>query len=213
MSQRELPAFVHVGGPRGSVSTREPQTKLVEGVPAEPGLWVFLLGDMTIFGAFFVVFLWERRQDPSGFARSAAELLQPVGVVNTLVLLVSSYLVVLALDAHRRDQRQRAQQLVKGALLCALVFASLKAVEYSLELHGGRTPGSNRFFTFYYVLTGVHLLHVMLGALLLSLWCRRTSRAGEWSADRGLVEAAAVYWHMVDLLWVVIFSVVYLVCA
>jgi nitric oxide reductase NorE protein len=213
MSQRQLAPFLPVEDPAGSASTREPRTNLVEGVPAEPGLWVFLLGDMTIFGAFFVVFLWERRQDPSEFAQSAAELFQPVGVVNTLVLLVSSYVVVLALEAHRRNQRERAHQLVNGALFCAFVFASLKAVEYSLELHAGHTPGSNTFFTFYYVLTGVHLLHVMLGAVLLLLWRRRTSRPAEWPADRGLVEAAAVYWHMVDLLWVVIFSLVYLVCA
>jgi nitric oxide reductase NorE protein len=213
MSQRELPSFLSVEGTAGSASTREPHTKLVEGVPAEPGLWVFLFGDMTIFGAFFVVFLWERRQDPSDFAGSTAELFQPIGVVNTLVLLLSSYLVVLALEAHRRNQRERAHQLVNGALLCAFVFASLKAVEYSLELHAGHTPSSNTFFTFYYVLTGVHLLHVALGALLLFLWRRRTHRATEWSTDRGLVEAAAVYWHMVDLLWVVIFSLVYLVSA
>lgn len=213
MNQRELPLFLADEGISASVSSREPRTKLVEGVPAEPGLWVFLFGDMTIFGAFFVVFLWERRQDPAEFAHSATELYQPIGVLNTLVLLVSSYVVVLALEAHRGNQRERARKLVNGALFCALVFVSLKAVEYSLELHAGHTPASNTFFTFYYVLTGVHLLHVILGALLLFLWRRRTDRAAEWSTDRGLVEAAAVYWHMVDLLWVVIFSLVYLVCA
>jgi len=213
MSQRDLPSFLPVGGTSGSASIREPRTTLVVGVPAEPGLWVFLFGDMTIFGAFFVVLLWERRQDPTEFARSAAQLHQPIGVVNTLVLLVSSYLVVLALEAHRRNLRELARKLVNGALICALAFASLKAIEYSLELHAGHTPGSNRFFTFYYVLTGVHLLHVVLGALLLSWWRRRTNRAAEWSTDRGLVEAAAVFWHMVDLLWVVIFALVYLACA
>jgi nitric oxide reductase NorE protein len=213
MSQRGLPLFLQVGDMPSSASTREPRTKLVDGVPAEPGLWVFLFGDMTIFGAFFVVFLWERRQDPSEFAQSAAQLYQPLGVVNTVVLLASSYLVVLAHGAHRRNQRERARALVNGALCCAFAFASLKAVEYSLELVAGHTPASNTFFTFYYVLTGVHLLHVILGALLLILWRRRTNRATEWSTHRGLVEAAAVYWHMVDLLWVVIFSLLYLVCA
>ncbi|MFL6107999.1 MAG: cytochrome c oxidase subunit 3 [Marmoricola sp.] len=213
MSQRELAPFLPTRGRAVPASTRAPQTKLVEGVPAEPGLWVFLFGDMTIFGAFFVVFLWEHRQDSSGFARSAAELFQPVGVINTLVLLASSYLVVLALDAHRRDRRDRAQRLVTGALCCAFTFASLKAVEYSLELHAGHMPNSNTFFTFYYVLTGVHLLHVVLGAALLFLWRRKTNRATEWPTDRGLVEAAAIFWHMVDLLWVVIFSLLYLVCA
>ncbi|MFL6024149.1 MAG: cytochrome c oxidase subunit 3 [Marmoricola sp.] len=213
MSQRELAPFLGGGLAAAPASTRALQRNMVEGVPAEPGLWVFLFGDMAIFGAFFVVFLWERRQDPSEFAHSAAHLYQPIGVVNTLVLLVSSYLVVLALEAHRRNQRERARTLLNAALCFAFAFASLKAVEYSLELSAGHTPGSNRFFTFYYVLTGVHLLHVILGAFLLFLWRRRTNRASEWATHRGLVEAAAVYWHMVDLLWVVIFSLLYLVCA
>ena len=80
----------------------------IPGLPAEPGLWVFVLGDMTVFGWFFLVFMWENRQDRELFAESVVELYQPIGVLNTLVLLLSSLLVVLALHAHRPPRPSRA---------------------------------------------------------------------------------------------------------
>jgi len=183
------------------------------GLPAEPGLWVFVLGDMTIFGLFFAVFAWEGRQDRALFTTSHEALLQPIGVLNTLVLLVSSYFVVLALHAHRTNRHRLAGRLISGALGCAVVFALLKAVEYQAEISGGHVPGTNLFFTFYYVMTGVHLLHVLIGAGLLLLWRQRTKRAAPFVDHRRLIEASAVYWHMVDLLWVLIFTIVYLTAA
>jgi len=191
---------------------RDQAPRRQDGLPAEAGLWVFVFGDMTIFGAFFSVFLWENRSDRDLFSASAKELIQPIGVVNTLVLLASSYLVVLALHAHREGRLEAASRLLAGAGACGLAFGGLKAVEYSLELGSGHTPASNTFFTFYYVMTGVHLLHVLIGVVLLAFWRRRTRRSAEWSGDRAFVESAAVYWHMVDLLWIVIFALLYLVC-
>ena len=179
--------------------------------PAETGLWVFVLGDMTIFGAFFLVFLVENRADRPGFARAASQLLTAVGAINTFVLLLSSYLVVLAVHARRSDAAKRAGVLVLGALGCAATFAVLKVVEYGSELAAGNTPRSGLFFTFYFVLTGVHLLHVLIGSVLLSIWWRRTRSGRPWRVVRRYVEGSAVYWHMVDLLWIVIFTLLYLV--
>lgn len=184
----------------------------VEGLPAEPGLWVFVVGDMTIFGIFFSVFLWENRSERELFGASASELYQPIGVANTLVLLVSSYLVVLALHLHRSGQVEQVRRLLVGAMSCGLAFAGLKAVEYGMELGDGHTPGSNVFFTFYYVMTAVHLLHVLIGMTLLGVWRRRSVADRGWNEQRTFVESAAVYWHMVDLLWLVIFALLYLVC-
>lgn len=181
------------------------------GLPAETGLWLFVLGDMTVFGWFFVVFMWERRRDEGLFVSSSAALYQPIGVVNTLVLLVSSLLVVLALHAHRVGRRPSAIRYLGGAGLCAVTFAGLKAVEYTLEIQAGHTPTENTFFLFYFALTGIHLVHVLVGALLLGGWWRVARRGNSWGRDRLFVESAAVYWHMVDLLWIVIFTLVYLV--
>jgi len=180
------------------------------GLPAEPGLWVFVLGDMTIFGLFFTVFSWEGSRARELFAASAQTLVQPIGVANTLVLLLSSYFVALALHAHRTSRFETATRMISGTLACAIAFALLKAVEYHAGITSGHVPGTNVFFTFYYVMTGVHLLHVLIGAVLLLVWRARTKRVERFDDGRRLVEASAVYWHMVDLLWILIFTIVYL---
>jgi nitric oxide reductase NorE protein len=182
-------------------------------VPGEIGLWIFILGDMTLFGAMFIVLMWENRSARAAFHGSAQELAQSIGVVNTLVLLLSSYLVVAATWAHRRGDHVRATRYVLGALACALAFATLKGVEYSHAITAGHTPTTNLLFTFYFVLTGVHLLHVVVGSGLLVGWWLALRRRRPWIRGRRLFEGIAVYWHMVDLLWIAIFTLVYLACA
>jgi nitric oxide reductase NorE protein len=182
-------------------------------IPGEAGLWIFVLGDMTLFAAIMLVFLWERRSDPGGFKEWAHQLVQPIGAVNTLVLLLSSYLVVQALYAHRADRFRQAQRLVAGVLGCAAVFVGLKAFEYYHAISAGHTPSSGLFFTFYFILTGLHLLHVIVGSALLTAWQRMLARRRPWTGAWRLVESIASYWHMVDLLWVAIFALVYLVSA
>lgn len=182
-------------------------------IPGEAGLWIFILGDMTLFAAIMLVFLWDRRAQPEVFTQSAHQLLQPIGAINTLVLLLSSYLVVRALAAHRAGKYPAARKSVACAIGCAAVFAGLKAVEYTSEITAGHTPASGIFFTFYFVLTGLHLLHVVIGSALLLAWQNMLKRGRPWVRARGLVEGIASYWHMVDLLWVAIFALVYLVSA
>ena len=206
----DLPEFLG-GSPVEARPTRTELPRAREGrIPGEAGLWIFILGDMSLFGAFFVVLLWERRTAPEIFGGSARELMRSIGVINTAVLLFSSYLVVSALWAHRQRCWRRARLSVVAALTCAGIFATLKAAEYVHILGGGEGPATNTFYTFYFVLTGVHLLHVLIGAALLTSWIQVLRRRGPVGR---LVEAIAVYWHMVDLLWVVIFTLLYLVCA
>lgn len=194
-------------------ATQRPKRPAAGHIPGEAGLWIFLLGDMTLFAAIMLVFLWDRRAQPDLFTQSAHQLIQPIGAVNTLVLLLSSYLVVRALAAHRAGRHTVARQLVGGAIGCAAVFAGLKAVEYTSEITAGHTPASGTFFTFYFVLTGLHLLHVLIGSALLLAWQGMLKHRRPWVRARGVVEGIASYWHMVDLLWVAIFALVYLVSA
>jgi nitric oxide reductase NorE protein len=210
----ELPDFLVAGDdddPPRAVHVTVPPGR--NRIPGEPGLWIFILGDMTLFGAFFIALMWENRQFQTVFQSSAAHLNRPIGAVNTLVLLLSSYAVVAAISAHRRDKHRLARRWLNVALACGVVFVALKAVEYTQGIAAGHTPTSNMFFTFYYVLTGIHLLHVLLGTGLLAIWGMSLRRQKLFTASRQLAEGIAVYWHMVDLLWVLIFSLVYLVCA
>jgi nitric oxide reductase NorE protein len=216
MTRPELPEFLwaDVDDVLRAPSTPRSQARGSRGhVPGEAGLWIFILGDMTLFGVIFIVLMWENRSARTVFHQSALELHRTIGVVNTLVLLLSSYLVVAATWAHRRGDHARSSTLIFGTMACALVFAALKAVEYTQGIAAGHTPATNLFFTFYYVLTGVHLLHVVIGAGLLSSWVLALRRRRPWDTGCRLFEGIAVYWHMVDLLWIAIFTLVYLVCS
>jgi nitric oxide reductase NorE protein len=209
----ELPEFLG-GADHDRVEARPRVPKKRPGhIPGEAGLWIFLLGDMTLFAAILLAFLWSRRSDPLGFKDAAHQLIQPIGAVNTLVLLLSSYLVVRALFAHRAALYVDARRLIAGAIGCAAMFAGLKAIEYYASISAGHTPVSGQFFNFYFILTGLHLLHVIVGTALLAAWQLMCIRRRAWEGTQRVVEGIASYWHMVDLLWVAIFALVYLVSA
>lgn len=208
----ELPEFLGGTVERVAVPAR-PLKERPGHIPGEAGLWIFLLGDMTLFAAIMLAFLWNRRSEPSVFKDAAHQLIQPIGAINTLVLLLSSYLVVRALFAHRGARFLDARRLIAGAIGCAAVFGGLKAIEYYLEIAAGHTPVSGPFFNFYFILTGLHLLHVIVGTALLTAWQLMCKRRRAWDGTQRFVEGIASYWHMVDLLWVAIFALVYLVSA
>jgi nitric oxide reductase NorE protein len=191
----------------------EPAAEVPNGrVPGETGLWVFVLGDMTVFAALMVMMMRQRHADPTLVADSAEHLMPGAGFLNTLVLLLSSYLVVRALHAHRRDDHSGASRFIVSAIACAVAFAIVKGVEYTNEIGAGFTPTTNVFFNYYFGLTGLHLVHVTIGSVLLGWWLKTTRRQATWSTSRRTVEGIAVYWHMVDLLWIAIFTLAYLVC-
>lgn len=176
-------------------------------------MWIFILGDMTIFGAIMIALMALRYREPELVVESAARLLVDIGFANTLVLLISSYLVICAIQAHRVGRGRAASYFIVGALCCGATFIGLKAVEYSCEIFSGATPTTNVFFTYYFALTGLHVVHVMIGAALLRWWWASARSGRSWTRSQVAVEAIAVYWHMVDLLWIAIFTLAYLVCA
>lgn len=180
-------------------------------VPGESGTWVFLFGDMLVFGAFFVTFLVERASAPEEFDAARTALHTGVGVLNTLVLLTSSACVVMALNAIRAGARPIATRAVAAAAAFGLVFIALKVFEYVSLATAGHGPGAADFYMYYFILTGLHLFHVCLGLGALSFVFSQTRRA-ELSATRtALVEGAACFWHLVDLLWIFLFALLYLV--
>lgn len=176
-------------------------------LPAEAPLWGFVLGDMTVFAMFFVAYLWQLGDDRAGFAAQAAHLIVWLGLFNTLVLLTSSYLVVRAVHAAQSGSRQRPWLV--GAVVCAGLFIVSKLGEYTIEVSGGHTLTSSSFFMYYYVLTGLHLLHVVIGSTILVVWLR-SLRHDAAPVGRRFIDGAGGYWHMVDLLWLLIFSFLYI---
>ena len=160
-------------------------------VPGESGTWVFLFGDMLVFGAFFVTFLVERATAPEVFDAARTTLHVGVGVTNTLVLLTSSLLVVLALNAMRVGAAPIATRAVAAAIVCGLAFIALKVFEYISLAAAGHGPGANDFYLYYFILTGLHLFHVCLGLGALSFVLTQTRRTDLSPTRTALVEGGA----------------------
>lgn len=180
-------------------------------IPGEAGTWIFLFGDMLVFGVFFATFMYERGLAPDLFDESRQTLSTSIGLANTLILLTSSLFVVTAIRAIRSSERLAARWLLAGALVCGLAFVGLKAVEYTAKVYEGYTPDQNTFYLYYFILTGLHLFHVLIGIVVLVTLLTQTRHA-ELSATRmALVEGGACFWHLVDLLWIVLFPLLYLV--
>ncbi|MFE3000829.1 cytochrome c oxidase subunit 3 [Nocardia sp. NPDC059246] len=180
-------------------------------IPAEPGFWIIIIGDMSMFALFFTVYAVYRGKQPALFDRSQDVLNKDLGAINTLVLLVSSLFIVMAVRAMRTARRDLAQRLIVGAFACGLVFIAIKVFEYHERVAAHETPVSNNFFMMYFILTGLHLFHLCLGLAVLSI-LRYLAGKPELSKNQwALFEGGACFWHMVDLLWFVIFPLVYLV--
>lgn len=174
-------------------------------------MWVFIFGDMTVFAMLFGVYLYYRGQDAAQFNQSQTSLSQTFGVANTLILLTSSLLVVTALRAVRRGCAPLARGLIYGAMLCGLIFIINKVIEYSDKIGHGLVPATNQFFMYFYVMTGLHLFHVVIGLGLLRFVVELTRRPILGAREQSYLEGSACFWHMVDLLWIVIFPLLYLV--
>jgi nitric oxide reductase NorE protein len=179
-------------------------------IPGEPGIWVFVLADMAVFAAFFGVFLVVRLGQPEVFAASRPSLEVGLGLVNTIVLITSSLLVALGVRRAREGRRGTATRLVTAGAACGAAFLVIKVVEYSLEVAAGVVPTTNSFFMYYFVLTGIHAGHVVmgLGGLLAVRHVLRRPRPAP--DDLRTVETGATFWHMVDALWIVLFPLLYL---
>jgi nitric oxide reductase NorE protein len=177
-------------------------------LPGESSMWFFILGDLLIFGVYFVCYMYYRGQNQELFLQSQQHLNQGIGVTNTVILLTSSLFVALATESAREGKTSYAFRLMGIAFVFGLAFPILKMVEWIPKVSAGLTPGENLFFTFYYLMTGIHLCHVLLGLVIL-VFVMRDLRVSS-KPNTKFVETGAIYWHMVDLLWIVLFALLYL---
>ena len=180
-------------------------------MPGEEGIWIFIFGDMLVFSLFFSTFLYYRGQDVELFAASHAQLSQLFGALNTLLMLSSSWFVATAVQGARRNRPRAPRACFLLAFVCGAGFVLVKYFEYGAKIRAGITLNSNDFFMYYYMFTGIHLLHVLIGMGVL-LYLARSSWAGRYDGNtvRNL-ESGGSFWHVVDLLWIVLFALFYLV--
>ena len=176
-------------------------------LPGDASMWVFVLGDLVIFGAYFVIFMVYRARQPALFLASQQHLSLTIGVVNTLVLITSSWFVARGVQSTRCGDDAGATRLTAAGAGCGVLFMAIKGYEWTTEIRRGLTLPHNDFFMFYYTLTGVHLFHVLVGLVFLAATMVSLRRLGPRRVS--IAESSASYWHMVDLLWIVIFALLY----
>ncbi|MEE2732077.1 MAG: cytochrome c oxidase subunit 3 [Pseudomonadota bacterium] len=187
----------------GSAPVR-PNTRL----PGQAAMWFFVLGDLWIFTCYFACYAFDRAREPMAFLQGQHTLNQDMGAFNTILLLSSSLLVAWCLKAARKQEYTQARQLLMMGGASGVCFLLIKAVEWYIKIDAGLPEISGQFFIYYFMFTGLHFLHVSLGLAILTLAYLELKKAT--SGNLAFVESGAVYWHMVDLLWIIIFALLYL---
>lgn len=179
------------------VSTAVPMARL--------GMWVFLAGEIIIFGGLITIYVLMRLAHPE-WAEHAAHTMSYVGAVNTMALLTSSYTVVLAHQAADAGNHKNAARYLTYTVILGFLFLGVKSYEYSHELHAGYGPTTNLFWSFYYLMTSLHGLHVVGGMIAIAI-IAKSARKGQGLHRVGPV---GLYWHLVDVVWIFLFPLLYL---
>ncbi len=189
--------------PRTTASVYEP--------PGGVLIWIILFIEFITFTAGLAVFLYQRKLDPSGFLEGQAHLSKTIGVINTVLLLTSGLLMAMVIRSLRADNHRQAFRQIVLAMAFGSGFLILKSIEYIGKIDQGFVLGYDTFYTFYWLLTGFHFIHVMVGVVILGYMAYALKRRKYGSHDFEDVDMAAVFWHMCDLIWLFLFPVIYLI--
>ncbi len=187
-------------------------TKRARFVPGQPDMWAFVLFETLVFTGYFGFYVFSRGRNPELFLHAQAHLDLRVGVFNTLVLLLSSWSVARCVQSSRAGAYRAALRDVFITAAFAAVFLFFKVFEWARLVGTGNGLESNDFFTYYFFLTGIHFVHLLIGFVVLGVLVYQLRGAAPRSRDsQRLVETCATYWHTVDFLWVLIFALLYVV--
>lgn len=174
-----------------------------DGLPGDPMMWVLIGSEFVAFGLLLGAFAVAHAVHPASFASGQAVLDARLAGLNTIVLVTSGWAAARGAAAARAARPRFARRFLLLAMALGASFIAIKLTEYRGEIAAGAVLDSSSFFTLYFLLTGFHLLHVALGIVIIAVVCRRVQPVH--------VETATAFWHMVDLVWVVMFPMLYLV--
>lgn len=182
--------------------------------PGDFAIWIIIYIELITFAALFIGYAYSRKQDIELFNQSQLLLEQNYGFINTIILITSSYFIVKAIEIIKEKENLNtfftASNCILGSIGLGVVFLILKCIEFYDKAQEGINISTNTFFMFYYILTVFHFLHVILGIIILSILYKKT-RIGVYTQENHIgLETGASYWHMVDLLWIVLFPLIYI---
>jgi len=177
--------------------------------PGDLAIWIFILAELLVFAVLFVVYAMARRNNIELFNLYQLQLDRTAGLANTLVLITSSYFVVRAVAAIREGRAMLCSRWLWAAFFLGALFLLIKGAEYHHHFSMGVSLRSNDFYLFYISLTVFHFMHVIMGMVILAAVALKAQRGGYSASEHTGVETGASYWHMVDLVWLVLFPLVY----
>ena len=188
---------------------------------AKLGMWLFLFTELLLFGGLFILYAVYLSRYPHEFSAAGRELNVAFGAANTVVLLTSSLFAAMAVTAVKRGERGVTLAFLGGTLGCAAIFLVIKYLEWSAKIGHGIFPGSPKlvagapgesvFFGLYFLTTGLHGVHVVIGAALLTWFGAKVKGGAIHAGDNVALENGTLYWHLVDLVWIFIFPLYYLI--
>jgi len=205
------------------VSTQEHTVTYIhrDDIGARMGMWLFLFTELLLFGGMFILYSIYRFTYPDAFHLAAKELNTIIGAFNTAILLTSSLTMALSIAAIQRNQKSLSIFLQFITIVLALGFMVNKYFEWGAKFSHGIYPGSDVllskpageiiFFGLYYVMTGLHGIHVIIGIVLIAIMMRFTSKGIIKSDSYVKLETIGLYWHLVDIIWIFLFPLFYLI--
>lgn len=173
-------------------------------------VWVFIICELLVFGAALLVFGYEKSLSLEMFETSRNMLNQLYGTINTVILITSGFLVVKASKSNHLGENKKTIYFLSLASFLGLLFLILKLIEYYEKFKLNITLGHNTFFDFYWILTAFHALHVVLGIIILLILIYKTIKQTPYVEDDFNFETGCMFWHMCDLIWILVFPVIYL---
>ena len=193
-----------------------------DGEGAKIGMWLFIFTELLLFGGLFIIYSVYRFANQEAFHMAAEELNRTVGTINTVILLVSSMTIAMSTSALQKGQKNTAILLLEITFMLALIFLVNKYFEWDVKFEHGIFPGSEYmmgnlsqgeilFFGLYFVMTGLHAFHIIVGMVLIGVSLAKVSN-GKVHKDRAaLLDNSGLYWHLVDLIWIFLFPLFYLI--
>ncbi len=181
----------------------------LERVPGEPDMWFFVLFESLVFTSYFCVYLYSRTQDEAAFLEAQSALRLPLGILDTILLLTSSWAIARCAQHARAAQHRAAQQFALATAGLGVAFLALKLVEWVALIGDGHTFTSSDFMQHFFFLTGMHAIHLLIGFVVLGVLVRQLADPARRSPTT--IETCTTYWHTVDLFWVLIFALLYVV--
>lgn len=172
-------------------------------------MWIIIFLELITFGMALVAFVYYGSENATVFHQSRMELNTAFGTINTVFLLTSGYFMANAVHQFKENNIQKSSLFFKLAMLGGFLFLILKSVEYYHKIERGISLDTNMFYTFYWLLTGFHVIHVIIGLVILA-WTNHGMRKKNSDTVIEDVEACAAFWHMCDLIWLLLFPVIYL---